>query len=286
MYFRQETFNTMTISSASPVVKSFLAGSLSGTCSTLLFQPLDLIKTRVQQVNGIGSSTLDVTKEILGRKSLPGLWQGLYPSLVRTVPGVGIYFSCMHTMKTTLFHGAPSSNQSLFIGASSRAIAGCLMIPATVIKIRCESGKYGYKSIFGAVHSITVNEGLRGLSSGLLPTLVRDVPFSGIYLMLYETLKVEVDRARGGSSQVDKFACSLVAGALASIVTQPADVIKTRMQLGGSPCGAGSTLAAVVAGDGVAGLFRGCALRTLRRTLMASLAWTVYEQALRNFGLK
>ena len=32
----------------SPVVKSFLAGSLSGTCSTLLFQPLDLVKTRVQ----------------------------------------------------------------------------------------------------------------------------------------------------------------------------------------------------------------------------------------------
>ena len=38
------------IFSASPVVKSFLAGSLSGTCSTLMFQPLDLIKTRVQQV--------------------------------------------------------------------------------------------------------------------------------------------------------------------------------------------------------------------------------------------
>merc|ERR1711972_25384 len=32
----------------SPMVKAFLAGSMSGTCSTLLFQPLDVLKTRLQ----------------------------------------------------------------------------------------------------------------------------------------------------------------------------------------------------------------------------------------------
>ena len=31
-----------------PVIKAFLCGSISGTCSTLLFQPLDLLKTRLQ----------------------------------------------------------------------------------------------------------------------------------------------------------------------------------------------------------------------------------------------
>ena len=30
------------------LVKAFIAGSLSGTCSTLLFQPFDLVKTRLQ----------------------------------------------------------------------------------------------------------------------------------------------------------------------------------------------------------------------------------------------
>lgn len=29
-------------------MKAFAAGSLSGTCSTLLFQPFDLVKTRLQ----------------------------------------------------------------------------------------------------------------------------------------------------------------------------------------------------------------------------------------------
>lgn len=31
-----------------PVIKAFLCGSISGTCSTVLFQPLDLLKTRLQ----------------------------------------------------------------------------------------------------------------------------------------------------------------------------------------------------------------------------------------------
>lgn len=33
---------------AHPALKAFVCGSFSGTCSTLLFQPLDLIKTRLQ----------------------------------------------------------------------------------------------------------------------------------------------------------------------------------------------------------------------------------------------
>ena len=54
---------------------------------------------------------------------------------------------------------------------------------------RTESGKYEYKSVLGALKAIRSAEGLRGLTSGLIPTLLRDVPFSGIYLMFYEKLK-------------------------------------------------------------------------------------------------
>ena len=55
---------------------------------------------------------------------------------------------------------------------------------------RSESGQYEYKGVFKALRAIKNAEGLRGLTSGLVPTLMRDVPFSGIYLMFYEKLKV------------------------------------------------------------------------------------------------
>lgn len=44
----------LTIFFQSPIVKSFVCGMFSGTCSTLLFQPLDLVKTRIQLSVNVG----------------------------------------------------------------------------------------------------------------------------------------------------------------------------------------------------------------------------------------
>ncbi|XP_023329197.1 solute carrier family 25 member 38 [Eurytemora carolleeae] len=271
--------------SGSPVVKAFLAGSFSGTCSTVLFQPLDLIKTRMQQVQETRLGMFGATKQVIVKENLLGLWRGLAPSLVRTVPGVGIYFSSMHTLKTSLFQGSPSPTQSLFVGAFSRTLAGCLMIPVTIVKIRSESGQYDYKGVFNALRAIKNAEGLRGLTSGLVPTLMRDVPFSGIYLMFYEKLKGVAATHSNGHAELEKFGCGIGAGILASAVTQPADVVKTRLQLK-----TGSSILVVMQEiaiqDGVRGFFVGGVPRMLRRTMMAALAWTVYEQAMRNIGIK
>lgn len=48
---------------------------------------------------------------------------------------------------------------------------------------------YKYNSIGEALRLIHKYEGLKGLSSGLVPTLLRDAPYSGLYLMFYTQLK-------------------------------------------------------------------------------------------------
>lgn len=52
-----------------------------------------------------------------------------------------------------------------------------------------QSGVYRYNSISEALVLIYKQEGLKGLSSGLVPTLLRDAPYSGLYLMFYTQLK-------------------------------------------------------------------------------------------------
>ncbi|XP_035886384.1 mitochondrial glycine transporter isoform X2 [Phyllostomus discolor] len=278
-----------------PVIKAFLCGSISGTCSTLLFQPLDLLKTRLQTLQPLAPGSrrigmLALLLQVVRTESLLGLWKGMSPSIVRCVPGVGIYFSSLYALKQHFLRGhPPTAVESVMLGVGSRSVAGVCMSPITVIKTRYESGRYGYESVYAALRSIYRSEGPRGLFSGLTATLLRDAPFSGIYLMFYTQTKnlVSHDQLDAALVPAANFGCGVFAGVLASLVTQPADVIKTHMQL--SPVKFrwfGQAVAIIFKDHGLRGFFHGSVPRALRRTLMAAMAWTVYEEMMAKMGLK
>lgn len=73
--------------------------------------------------------------------------------------------------------------------------------------------------------------------------------------------------------------CGVAAGVLASLITQPADVVKTRMQINPSlyPTML-STLAYTLRERGLQGLFTGSMPRAARRTFMAAFTWLFYEE--------
>lgn len=52
-----------------------------------------------------------------------------------------------------------------------------------------QSGCYNYVSVAGALRNVYETEGIRALFSGLTATLLRDAPFSGIYVMFYSQAK-------------------------------------------------------------------------------------------------
>jgi len=305
---------------ANPVVKAFLAGSFSGTCSTVLFQPLDLVKTRIQNhqqnLNVISNNdtpssavtTLNkkpgmfqIARHVLATERLPGLWRGIMPSITRTVPGVGLYFGSLHWLKSGLGDEKPSAIQCVCLGMTARSFAATVMIPITVIKTRFESGQFNYTRMSSALMQIYKNEGIRGLSCGLLPTIVRDAPYSGLYLMFYTQLKQNIvptcrnvlclgnnfEEGKKVIQAATHFSCGMMAGFLASLVTHPADVVKTRMQI--QPEVYRSILHAsrkILADAGPRGFLIGFAPRMLRRALMSAFAWTIYEEIMRKIGLK
>ncbi|XP_051744729.1 mitochondrial glycine transporter A [Ctenopharyngodon idella] len=282
----------MEFSLAHPAVKAFMCGSLSGTCSTLLFQPLDLVKTRLQTLQpGSGRvGMVAVFVSVLRTEKLLGLWRGVSPSFVRCIPGVGIYFSTYFTLKQRFFaDGAPGPLQSVLLGAGARCVAGVCMLPVTVIKTRFESGRYQYSSVAGALRSVCRVEGPKALFSGLTATLLRDAPFSGIYVMIYSQAKYSLPQEISQSSYAPlaNFSCGVLAGVLASIVTQPADVVKTHVQVSPDIFRRTSDVVRYIYKDhGLVGFFRGAVPRSLRRTMMAAMAWTVYEQLMAQMGLK
>ncbi|KAM0728316.1 Mitochondrial glycine transporter [Formica fusca] len=278
-----------------PILKSFLAGSFSGTFSTILFQPLDLVKTRLQSrvntpVESPRNGMLGTVANIVQKENVFGLWKGMTPSITRVIPGVGLYFSSLHWLKHVFNLEEPlTALQAISLGITARSMSGALLIPITVVKTRFESGVYKYNGISEALRLIYKQEGVRGLSSGLVPTLLRDAPYSGLYLMFYTQLKsvAASTGATGDSPMPVHFGCGILAGVLASVVTQPPDVVKTKMQLYPNEFnGIYHATFLVYKKYGVLGYFKGIVPRMLRRTLMTTMAWTVYEQVTRQIGLK
>ena len=79
----------------------------------------------------------------------------------------------------------------------------------------------------------------------------------------------------------------LMAGCLASLVTQPMDVVKTKMQIQTS--GYKTIVQAcsrILKKYGPRGFFLGLGPRLLRRSLMAGLAWSLYERAMKSLAIK
>lgn len=273
-------------------LQSFCIGAVSGTLSSIILQPLDMVKTRQQLLPRL--NIFQHTKYILRHEGVLAFWKGLVPTLARTVPGVGVYFSALSSLQSTCLGDIPPSpTQSLVLGCAARCTAGILFIPVTVIKTRFESGVYAYNGIFQALGSLLRTEGVRGLTSGLIPTLLRDVPYSGLYLMFYTQLKIQSNDVLVNQKEVKKvqnieenktntglrhFACSIFAGILASVLTHPFDVIKTKVQVSKSPLNSVAATKSILKTDGISGLFIGLVPRLLRRTLMTALSWTLYER--------
>lgn len=196
-------------------------------------------------------------------------------------------------------------------GAVARVMAATTVLPLTVIKTRLEYGaghslgKAGakaakaiagrggtpppmvYSGILDATRSIYATEGFRGLFSGWGVTVLRDAPYSGLYLLGYSRLKQFLAASALGESMpptVQHFAAGSCAALVATLITHPFDVMRTRKQM--VPTGTGSATHAfrlqhILQQEGVFSLGRGFLPRIAKRAVQTALVWTVYEEIVR-----
>ncbi|KAI8687915.1 Mitochondrial glycine transporter [Fusarium keratoplasticum] len=293
--------------------RHFVSGLGSGVASAVILQPLDLLKTRVQQSGG--SSLTATLRDIRQSSSLvQSLWRGTVPSALRTGFGSALYFTSLnairqHAQRTGILgrrlqtqggsSALPSLTNSgnLVSGAIARTFAGFVLMPLTVIKVRFESSLYSYPSLASAALDIRRTDGWRGFFSGFGATALRDAPYAGMYVLFYEMLKSQLGslaakpRASSGDGPTKmqatlassvNFTSAMLAGGACSVVSNPFDAVKTRIQL--QPQEYRNIWHAwyrMVSQEGVRSLWDGLALRMSRKAMSSALAWTVYEELIR-----
>lgn len=254
-----------------------LAGSVGGLLASASLQPFDVLKTRIQQSHS-GLSIPQILRGTLGDPPrIRNLWRGTVPSIVRSTVGSGLYFFTLSELR----HLFPSdlSYNNLLTGASARAAVGFVMMPVTILKVRYESDLYAYKSLQGAVKSIYAQHGTRGFFYGFGATAIRDAPYAGIYVTVYESLKRRISVGTGKLETLTaSFGAGLGAGFTATLVTNPFDVMRTRMQLQpGVYPNFWRTGMIMFRKDGVRSFLDGVALRIARKSISSAFTWSLYE---------
>ena len=243
---------------------AFLRGSISGVFVVAILQPFDVIKT-VQQATG--SRPIDAIRLILKQDGVKGLWlRGLGPTLIRGALGPGTYFQALEF--TNKWFTQKSKLIDFTQGALARAIGAVIISPFTVLKARIEwDPRSGIRF-----------SGIRDMFVGLAPTLARDVPFSGLYMVFYRFLKSIGNEEHESDSKVKRFGidfgAGLVAGLIATAITHPFDVIKTRSQLGMPLLVFGTTSNQ---NANIPSIWSGLSLRLAKRPLSMALTWACFE---------
>lgn len=164
--------------------------------------------------------------------------------------------------------GSLSPGERFVAGAAAGALAQSVIYPLELVRTRlaiCPKGTY--KGIADAAARVFRTEGPRAFYRGLAPSLIGILPYAGVDIAAFETLKEALLDAYEPRGEPPPPAAIIAAGAASSSVAQfcsyPLALVRTRLQAqgaGGRPIkyvGMLDVIKKTLASEGVRGLYKG-----------------------------
>ncbi|KAF7726814.1 hypothetical protein EC973_008415 [Apophysomyces ossiformis] len=176
---------------------------------------------------------------------LRGLYAGVTPAMLGSVPGTALYFAIYEFTKRNLTsNGVPGVIAHLTAGSVGDLAASIVYVPSEVLKTRMQlQGRYNnphfisgynYRNTWHAASVIVKYDGWGALFHGFRATILRDVPYSAVQFALYERFKAIAHSnyitPDGQIPMGIDMVTGSLAGGIAGAVTTPLDVMKTLLQ--------------------------------------------------------
>ncbi|XP_068613423.1 mitochondrial adenyl nucleotide antiporter SLC25A23-like [Brachionichthys hirsutus] len=283
------------------VWKQLVAGAMAGAVSRTGTAPLDRLKVFLQ-VHGSKSQGMNLWSGLRGMIKEGGvfsLWRGNGINVLKIAPESAIKFMAYEQIKC-LIRGSKEGGslrvQERFIaGSLAGATAQTIIYPMEVLKTRLTLRTTGqYSGVADCAGKILKVEGAQAFYRGYLPNTVGIIPYAGIDLAVYETLKNAwlqrycLDSADPGVLVL--LGCGTISSTCGQLASYPLALIRTRMQAqviteGKPKLTMVGQFKYIISHEGVAGLYRGITPNFLKVIPAVSISYVVYERMKKILGV-
>ncbi|KAL6768680.1 hypothetical protein ACKKBF_B15765 [Auxenochlorella protothecoides x Auxenochlorella symbiontica] len=294
-------------------------GGLFSALTTCLY-PLSAIKTRQMALDGAPAGLKGAVwtgRTVVATEGIRGLYAGFGTVIFGMIPARMLYMASLELAKsgiTTALRplGLPDASvagAASFVGGGLASFSShAVMVPLDVVSqrqmIRTGQLRGGGASAAPAVgpggaamaRHILATEGVRGLYRGLGASIATYVPSSAIWwssygvwqTLLWDRLDAFVGEGGAGAERTQgrtvavQAAAGLATGCTSAVLTNPLDVVKTRIQTrqreaGGAGLSWAGTARDLAEREGWAGFYRGLAPRMVSTCAWGTAMVTTYE---------
>lgn len=263
-----------------PAYMKYLLGGLSGMGASMVVQPLDLVKSRMQIAGAGGGkneyrNSLHCLQTVMSQEGPLAIYKGLSAALLRqasyTTVRLGTYTKLNEEYRNR-YGGNPNLLVNMLMGAIAGAIGAFVGTPAEVALVRMTADgrlpaaeRRNYKGVINALSRMASEEGIAALWRGCIPTIGRAMVVNMTQLASYSQFKTYF---HNGPFKMEEgillhFCASMLSGLLTTITSMPLDIAKTRIQnmksVGGKAeyRGTMDVLLRVIRQEGVFALWKG-----------------------------
>jgi solute carrier family 25 folate transporter 32 len=180
----------------------FVASALAGAGTTLLTNPVWVLKTRLLSTDrasvGAYPGFVSGVARLWREEGLRGFYRGLGASLLGVSHGA-VQFAVYEPAKRFYLSHRPQqastkldNDATVAISTAAKLVAGAVTYPYQVVRSRLQNHeaetRYG-RGIVGVASRVWVEEGPRGLYRGVVLGMVRVMPATWVTFLVYENMR-------------------------------------------------------------------------------------------------
>ncbi|XP_064649161.1 calcium-binding mitochondrial carrier protein SCaMC-2-like isoform X2 [Lineus longissimus] len=268
------------------LVSGGAAGAVSRTCTAPLDRLKVLLQVHASKTNNLGIVT--GFKSMLKEGGVKSLWRGNGINVIKIAPETALKFMAYEQLKRAIKGG---ENRDIKVwerfcaGSAAGVISQTTIYPMEMLKTRLALRKTGqYSSIWDCGKKIYATEGMASFYRGYVPNILGIIPYAGIDLAIYETLKNKYINSHPDNADpgiLVLLACGTTSSTCGQLASYPLALVRTKLQAQAAKPGRKDSFVAlaknIIKTEGPLGLYRGIAPNFMKVAPAVSIGYVVYE---------